>query len=127
MSGDSQGIEILGGKLIVEPGAGRRTRNPIVIRRAGTFTGLVGSVGTEQIEGMRAAAWLKAFSDGMPGADVGTFCDALADRLTGIWKRDGVKSILEILVTGVVKKDVQFWYVRNSDGLGGFGHKAPAS
>jgi hypothetical protein len=127
MCGDSQGIEILGGTVNVEAASGRRTRNPIVFRRGGGFTGLVGSVGTEQIEGARAAAWLKSFSDGMPDADLSSFCPALADRLTEIWKRDGMTSILEILVTGVVAGDVQFWYVRNSDGLSGFGHGPPAA
>jgi hypothetical protein len=126
MCGDSQGIEILGGTHHIETGGGRRTRNPIVVHRGGGFTGLVGSVGTEQIEGTRAAAWLKSFSDGMPGVDHESFCPALAARLTEIWKRDDMKSILEILVTGVVDGDVKFWYVRNRDGLSGFGHSPPA-
>lgn len=127
MCGDSQGIEILGGKLNIEAGAAHRNRNPIVVRRGGGFTGLVGSVGTEEIEGTQTATWLKSFSEGMPDADLKKFCNALADRLTEIWKRDGMKSILEILVTGVVDEDVQFWYVRNSDGLAGFGHATPAA
>ena len=63
----------------------------------------------------------------MPDADLGTFCGEMADRLTEIWKRDGVKSVLEILLTGVTDHEVQFWYVRNSDGLSGFNHNPPAA
>jgi hypothetical protein len=30
---------------------------------------------------------------------------------------EGLNSVLEILVTGEVSGNVQFWYLRNSDGL----------
>ena len=47
MSGDSQGIEILGGKRNIET-SGHKTRNPIIVRRGGGFTGFIGSVGTRR-------------------------------------------------------------------------------
>jgi hypothetical protein len=38
--------------------------------------------------------------------------------LTGVWQRDGLDSVLEILVTGEVSGDLQFWFVRNSRVIG---------
>jgi hypothetical protein len=34
-----------------------------------------------------------------------------------VWRRDGLKSVLEILVAGEIDGEVQFWFVRNSQGL----------
>jgi hypothetical protein len=68
----------------------------------------VGSVGTEVIESVDTAAWLESFSDEVPDADIGTFGAALALRLTDVWQRDSLASVLEVLVTGVVKGDPQF-------------------
>jgi hypothetical protein len=34
-----------------------------------------------------------------------------------VWERLGLDSVLEIVVAGVENGDVQFWYVRNSQGL----------
>ena len=53
----------------------------------------------------------------MPSDDLGSFCGRLATTLTDVWRRDGLPSVLEILVTGEVAGDAQFWFVRNSQGL----------
>jgi hypothetical protein len=117
MSADSQPVEILNGENRVLPTTGRQTRSPIVMRTGGGFTGLVGFAGTEEIEGIETAEWLRRFSDERATDDVDAFCHALAERLTEVWRRDGLRSVLEILVTGEVGGDLQFWFVRNSQGL----------
>ncbi len=117
MSADSQPVEIRGGENRVVATRGRQKRNPIVIRCGGGFVGVVGFVGTEELEGVATREWLQAFSDVRPGDEVQAFCDGLAAALTDVWRRDQRASVLEILVAGEVAGDVQFWYVRNSDGL----------
>lgn len=119
MSADSQPVEIIGGTNRVLAVDGQQIRRPIVVRVGGGFVGLVGYAGTEQIEGVQTTQWLRRFSAAWPDDDVKTFCDRLAETLTGVWRRDGPESVLEILVTGEVRGDVQFWYVRNSRGLRG--------
>jgi hypothetical protein len=126
MSADSQLVEIAAG--VNHPSPGSRRRNPIVVREGGGFTGLVGFAGTEQVEGKTTRDWLDGFSKASPNDDVGTFCRRLAAALTHVWQRDGMSSILEVLVTGEVNGDLQFWYVRNSAGLrpSDWVHNAPA-
>lgn len=117
MSADSQRVQILGGENEVQVVPGQRSRNPMVIRMAGGFVGLVGFVGTETIEGTETAEWLRSFSATWPADGVGVFCERLADSLGEAWRRTGLRSVLEILVAGEQSGDVQFWYVRNSNGL----------
>lgn len=117
MSADSQLVEIRGGENRVPATTGRQTRNPIILRAGGGFVGVVGFAGTEVLEGVATRDWLEAFSDARADDDVHAFCDGLANALTDLWQRHGLESVLEILVAGEVSGDVQFWYVRNSDGL----------
>jgi hypothetical protein len=126
MSADSQPVEILGGQNRVLAAKGRRNRNSIVIRVGGGFVGLLGFAGTEETEGMETARWLERFSATWPDDDVGTFCHRLAETLTEVWQRDGLHSVLEILLSGEVEGDAQFWFVRNSSGLTNGRHNAPA-
>jgi hypothetical protein len=129
MSADSQRVEILGGENRVLDSGGSRSRNPIVLRSGGGFVGLVGFAGTEQIESRPTAEWLRQYSKAWPDDDVGTFCSRLAEKLTDVWRRDGLPSVMEILVTGEVAGDPQFWFVRNSQGLreADLTHEPPAS
>lgn len=117
MSADSQPVEILDGENRVDTTPGRRTRNPIIRRVGGGFVGLVGFVGTEQVDGHDTARWLSRFARDSPTDDVSTFCNRLADALSEVWKRERLRSVLEILVAGEVSSDLQFWFVRNSQGL----------
>jgi len=128
MSADSQPVEILGGENRVLATTGRQNRDPIVMRSGGGFVGLVGFAGTEVVENMETAAWLRRFSAEWPDDDIGTFCDRLAATLTDVWQRDRLPSILELLLTGEVNGDVQFWFVRNSQGLrdADWTHEPPA-
>jgi hypothetical protein len=127
MSADSQAVTILDGRNEISVQHGGRSRNPMVIRCGGGFVGLVGFAGTEEIEGKLTAEWLRNFSAAWPQESVGTFCERLSDTLTGVWRQTDLSSVLEILVTGEVQGDVQFWYVRNSQGLREDGkHAAPA-
>lgn len=125
MSADSQMVEIVGGAVRVLPGP--RSRDPLIVRRTGGFVGLIGSAGTETVEGRPTADWLKSFGAAHAADDIATFCLRLADALTGVWQRDRRSSVLEILVAGEVEGDVRFMYVRNSRGLtpAGF-HDAPS-
>lgn len=129
MSADSQLVEILPGDNRVLGSPGARSRNPIVIRTGGGFVGLVGSAGTEQIQNRSTAQWLQRFSGSWPSDDVGAFCDRLAATLTDVWRTDRLRSVLEVLVTGEVAGDVQFWFVRNSQGLrqSDWKHNEPAA
>ena len=128
MSADSQPVEILAGQNRVLATTDWQTRNPIVMRVGGGFVGVIGFAGTEEIEGTKTAEWLRRFSAETATDDVDTLCHGLADRLTDVWRRDGRPSVLEILVAGEVGGDVQFWYVRNSQGLRDvdWKHNAPA-
>jgi hypothetical protein len=127
MSADSHHVEITGGNVRVVPMKGVRSRNPIVQRSAGGFVGLIGSVGTESIEGIPTARWIERFSAQHPHDGVGAFCNRLASTLTSIWALTGAPAVLEILLAGEIRGDLQFWYVRNSDGLdNAWTHKAPA-
>jgi hypothetical protein len=116
MSADSQLVEIREGAFNVDT-AGGRVRDPIIVREGGGFIGLVGFVGTERIEGIETRQWLDRFSTTWPDDALKTFCERLAAQLTEVWQRDGLRSILEILVTGEIGGDLHFWYVRNSDGF----------
>jgi hypothetical protein len=118
MSADSQPVEIVGTENRVLATSGWQTRTPIVVRVGGGFVGLVGYVGTEQIDGVQATTWLSRFSAERPADDLKTFCEGLVATLTGVWQRDGLDSVLEILVTGEVSGDLQFWFVRNSRVIG---------
>jgi hypothetical protein len=117
MSADSQRVDISDGKNQVIKSRGTERRNPIVVRVGGGFVGLVGFAGTEAIQGLETAEWLRRFITDTSGDDVATFCGRLGKRLTEIWLDDGLKTVMEILVSGEVGGDVQFWYVRNSAGL----------
>lgn len=117
MSADSQRVEILEGEDRVDTSAEDRTRDPIIVRVGGGFVGLVGFVGTEQVEGVDTAAWLRRFEQGSPRDDVGEFCHRLAEALSQVWQREGLRSVLEVLVPGEVSGDLQFWFVRNSQGF----------
>jgi hypothetical protein len=118
MSADSQLVECLEGenRVLVDP-TRQTTRNPIVIRTAGGFTGLTGYVGTEEIGNARTGDWLMRFGDEHPTDDLATYANRLASALTAEWTRLGLRSVLEILIGGVESRDVRFWYVRNSRGL----------
>jgi hypothetical protein len=116
MSADSQRVELLDGDYRVLPGPPFNS-NPIVIREAGGFCGLLGYVGTESIDGTRMPDWLSAFSTAHAGEPLGTFAVVLADALTAEWQRLGLTTVLEIFIAGVESGDVRFWYVGNSRGL----------
>jgi hypothetical protein len=118
MSADSQPVEIVGDESRVIAVSGRQRRTPIVVRVGGGFVGLVGYAGTEEIEGAPTTTWLDRFSADRPDADLRTFCDRLAETLSGIWHRDGRNSVLEILVAGEIEGDLQFWFVRNTRVVG---------
>jgi hypothetical protein len=116
MSADSQRVEIREGAFTVGT-AGGRVRDPIIVRVGGGFVGLVGFVGTERVEGITMRQWLDRFSTAWPDDDLATFCERLAEELTDVWAREGLDSILEILVTGETEGHTRFWYVRNSSGF----------
>jgi hypothetical protein len=127
MSADSQRVEIHGGNNRALQQRGREKRDPIVIRMGGGFVGLVGFAGTEAIESIDTAEWLRRFSSACPQDDVDAFCTRLGARLTEVWRDEKLPTVLEILVSGEVAGDVQFWYVRNSADLGLDGtHNPPA-
>jgi hypothetical protein len=118
MSADSQPVELLDRETLVLAKAGvRRTRNPILIRDAGGFTGLTGFVGTETIGTAATRDWLTAFGTHHADESLSAYASALGAELTQEWRRLGLSSILEILISGVEDGDVRFWFVRNSDGL----------
>lgn len=129
MSADSQPAEILAGENRVLASTGWPRRNPIVVRTGGGLVGLVGFAGTEEIKGKATADWLREFSISRSADDIGSFCTGLAERLTETWQGLGLRSVLEILVTGEVSGDIQFWFVRNSQGLRSedWKHNAPAT
>jgi hypothetical protein len=111
MSADSQPVELLDHetRVLAQPGQ-RRTRNPILIRDAGGFVGLTGFVGTETIGGRTTREWLTAFDARHPEATLSEYASALGGELTEEWKRLQLRSILEILITGVESEDVRFVY-----------------
>jgi hypothetical protein len=118
MTADSQPIEALDGQTRILGQAGRRhTRNPILRREAGGFTGFVGFVGTEAIGDKTTRDWLDRFGARHPGEGLRDYATALGLELTAEWRRHGLSSVLEILISGVECGDVRFWFVRNSDGL----------
>lgn len=127
MSADSQPVEIVDGETRVEDSAERRVRSPIIQRAAGGFVGLIGFAGTERVEGIGTSEWLRRFNRQAPNDELESFCKRLAETLSEVWQRDGLTSVLEILVTGEIDGEVQFWFVRNSQGLRPDGtHKARA-
>jgi hypothetical protein len=127
MSADSQPVEIVEGENRIDDSAERRVRNPIIQRTVGGFVGLVGFAGTERVEGVGTSDWLRRFDRQTPHDELESFCKRLAETLSDVWRRDGLTSILEILVTGEIDGEVQFWFVRNSQGLRADGtHKAAA-
>jgi hypothetical protein len=128
MSGDSQRVEIVGGQNRVQVTSGERSRNPIVTHPGREFTGLVGFAGTEELQGLATAEWLRRFGTAALDDTINAFCDRLATTLTAAWNRTGTTSVLEVLVAGEVRSDVQFWYVRNSQGVRPDGkHNPPAT
>jgi hypothetical protein len=118
MSADSQPVELLDHqtRVLAQPGA-RRKRNPIVIHEGGGFIGLTGFVGTETIGGRKTRDWLTTFGTRHASENLGAYASALGDELTEEWRRLGLSSILEILITGVEDGEVRLWFVRNSQRL----------
>ncbi len=117
MSADSQPIEALGGQMRVLKPQGGLTRCPILIRNEGGFAGFIGYVGTEEIDGRPTQEWLTASGARHAGVSLSNYAVALGRELTALWKSLGLRSVLEILISGVENGDVRFWYVRNSQGL----------
>lgn len=70
MSADSQPVVLLAGETRVL--VGPRSRNPILIRQAGGFSGFIGFVGTEAISGSPTRDWLTRFSSSHADADLAT-------------------------------------------------------
>jgi hypothetical protein len=117
MSADSQPVELLDGETRVLAQAGeRRTRNPILIRDAGGFKGFTGFVGTETIGKRTTRDWLTTFGTSHAHENLSAYAGALGDELTQEWRRLGLSSIIEILISGVEDGEVRFWFVRNSLG-----------
>src|SRR5712691_9453079 len=118
MSADSNPVEALDGETRALAHPGRwHTRNPIVRRDTGGFTGFTGFVGTETIEGKAMRDWLEGFGRRHPNESLADYIAALGQELTDEWRRLGLASVLEILVSGVEHGEVRFAFVRNSDGL----------
>ena len=127
MSADSQQVEIRGGENRTVSTPGWQARDPILPRVGGGFVGLVGFAGTEEVESLVTAEWLRQFVSHTSTDDVESFCRRLGARLTDVWRDGQLETVLEILVAGEVGGDVQFWYVRNSAGLRADGfHNPPA-
>jgi hypothetical protein len=127
MSADSNPIEALDGhtRLLVDP-TRHHTRNPILKREAGGFSGYVGYVGTEEIDGRTTRDWLDAFGRRHANARLADYAIALGGDLTKVWHRLRLASVLEILISGVENGEVRFWFVRNSGGLNADGtYQAP--
>jgi hypothetical protein len=117
MSADSQPVELLDGRhqVIVQPG--QLHRDPIIVRRGGGFSGLVGYVGRERIDGTPTRSWLEKFSTRHPTDALPDFCGALAFELTRQWQRQRFKSALILFVSGVEAREARFWFVHNTQGL----------
>lgn len=118
MTADSQPVEALDGATRVIPQPRKElTRNSILMRKAGGFSGLIGFVGTEAIGGKATRDWLAAFGRRHEHEPLADYANALGAELTDEWTRLGLVSVLEILISGVEDGDVRFWFVRNSQGL----------
>lgn len=117
MSADSQPVELLDGGNRVTHTRTQRSRNPIVVRRGGGFTGLVGFVGRERIAGKPTREWLEMFSAHHPTDSLSTYCVALAEELSRRWQHQQLRSGLWVFVSGVEGSDVRFWYVCNVGGV----------
>jgi hypothetical protein len=126
MTADSQPIEALPGNTRLLGHVGRwHSRNPIVHRDAGGFTGFTGYVGTEEIGDLGTREWLEAFARHHPTERLHDYASALGQELTAAWQHHGLSSILEILISGVEDGEVRFWFVRNSSGLNADGTYQP--
>jgi hypothetical protein len=117
MSADSQPVELFDGRIRVLRPSDTLRNNPIIVRRGGGFTGLVGYVGREGIEGTGTRSWLEHFSAQHPNDSLPEFCRALADALTRQWRRQHLKSALIIFVSGVEAGEIRFWFIHNTQGL----------
>jgi hypothetical protein len=117
MSADSQPVDLLDGRCRIFRPHGSLRNNPIVIRRGGGLTGLIGYVGREGIGGTGTRGWLERFSAQHPNEPLLEFCHALADALTREWRRRRLKSGLIIFVSGIERREVRFWFIHNTQGL----------
>jgi hypothetical protein len=113
MSADSQPVELFDGRTRVVRRPGTLNRNPIIVRRAGGFTGLLGYVGREAILKQLTRDWLQGFSTKHPTESLSDFCGALAEELTETWQRQRWRSALWIFVSGIEGQELRFWYVCN--------------
>jgi hypothetical protein len=117
MSADSQPVELVDGRIrVLRPRTALRN-NPIVIRRGGGFTGLIGYVGRERIAGMGARAWLERFASQHPNDPLPDFSRRLADALSRQWRRQRLKSALIVFVSGIEAREARFWFIHNTQGL----------
>lgn len=116
MSADSQPIQLSAGRTRIEQSPGQRSRNPIVIRTAGGFVGLVGSVGQSRIGGIDTRSWLEQFGSQHSTLGLPDYCQALGDALTDYWQRRRLKSALWVFVSGVEGREVRFWFISNTYG-----------
>src|SRR2546430_9885632 len=58
---------------------------------------------------------LTAFGLKHTGASLAAYASALGQELTEEWKRLGLVSVLEILISGIENGDVRFWFVRSEE------------
>ena len=86
---------------------------PIIVRRGGGFTGLIGYVGRTRIEGISTRSWLERFAKLHPNEPLPDFCPTLAEALTRRWQRQRLKSGLWIFVSGIEGREVRFWFITN--------------
>ena len=76
---EGEGIELhLAGDVTRFPSARHLASWERVSRHTGGFVGLIGSAGTEEIEGIPTRDWLTQFSVKWADDDLGTFCPRLA-------------------------------------------------
>ena len=114
MTGDSQPID-LGGSTWWVNSTATRNRNPVVPLTLSTFRGLVGYVGTEQIDGKPTRQWLEGALAANRAAALSELCTELARALTTIWTNNAVETLLSIFIAGYEGSEPRFWWVSNGE------------
>ena len=128
MSADSQAVELRDGQIDVLAMPGQRSKKHIVVRTAIDFTGVIGYVGTETLEGIDTRAWLERYSTERPDEELAEFCEGLGAALSSVWSTAKLDIVLWIFVAGVVNGDPRFWHINNTTGLhDDWTYKAPTA
>jgi hypothetical protein len=114
IASDSQPVALYADRVEL-PASGARVRSPILRTTLEGFSGFMGYVGTEQLDGKAAREWLHNALQQRAGARLSDLSSELAEVLTQIWTTEGIATHLSLFVAGYERDEPRFWFISNGE------------